>query len=126
MPAEQARAVIERELGAPLEALFEWIDLETPLGSASISQVGWGAEAGLARRVGNVGCGQLAECACARLPASLVGTPSPHPLPLNEQVHKAKLRCPSKKKKKKDPFLRPVWDLLRGGYAPADIAPSGR
>lgn len=40
MPAEQARAVIERELGAPLEAVFEWIDLDEPLGSASISQVG--------------------------------------------------------------------------------------
>lgn len=40
MPAEQAREVIERELGVPLEAVFEWIDLDTPLGSASISQVG--------------------------------------------------------------------------------------
>lgn len=40
MPAEQARAVIERELGAPLAAIFEWIELEEPLGSASISQVG--------------------------------------------------------------------------------------
>lgn len=39
MPAAQAREVIERELGAPLEALFEWIDLEEPLGSASIGQV---------------------------------------------------------------------------------------
>ncbi len=40
MPAEQARVVIERELGAPLESVFEWIELEEPLGSASISQVG--------------------------------------------------------------------------------------
>lgn len=40
MPVEQARAVIERELGSPLEAVFEWIELEEPLGSASISQVG--------------------------------------------------------------------------------------
>jgi len=40
MPATQARQCIEAELGGiPLEAVFEWIDLETPLGSASISQV---------------------------------------------------------------------------------------
>lgn len=39
MPAAQAREVIERELGVPLEAVFEWIDLDEPLGSASISQV---------------------------------------------------------------------------------------
>ena len=39
MPPAQTRAVLERELGAPLEEVFEWIDLETPLGSASISQV---------------------------------------------------------------------------------------
>ena len=42
MPAEQAREVIEQELGVPLEAVFEWIDLDMPLGSASISQVGPG------------------------------------------------------------------------------------
>ncbi|PSC70875.1 putative aarF domain-containing kinase 1 [Micractinium conductrix] len=77
LPAGKAREVIERELGAPLETLFEWIDLEEPLGSASISQ-----------------------------------------------VHKAKLRCP--KRRRRDPFLRPVWDLLRGGYSPPAIAPSGR
>ena len=40
MPAAQAGAAIERELGVPLSAVFEWIDLEEPLGSASISQVG--------------------------------------------------------------------------------------
>ncbi len=40
MPAQQAREVIEDELGMPLEEAFEWIDLEEPLGSASISQVG--------------------------------------------------------------------------------------
>lgn len=68
MPADQVRAVIERELGAPLEALFEWIDLEQPLGSASISQ-----------------------------------------------VHKAKLRRPPRRRRR-DPFFRPVWDLLRGGH----------
>jgi predicted unusual protein kinase regulating ubiquinone biosynthesis (AarF/ABC1/UbiB family) len=45
MPAEQVRAVIERELGAPLESVFEWIDLEEPLGSASISQVSQWAHA---------------------------------------------------------------------------------
>ncbi|BDA44687.1 probable AarF domain-containing protein kinase 1 [Coccomyxa sp. Obi] len=40
MPAQQARCVIEQELGGvPLEEVFEWIDLDTPLGSASIAQV---------------------------------------------------------------------------------------
>ena len=43
MPAAQARRVIEAELGGvPLEQMFEWIDLDHPLGSASISQVGGG------------------------------------------------------------------------------------
>lgn len=39
MPADRARDVIEGELGVPLETVFEWIDLEKPLGSASIAQV---------------------------------------------------------------------------------------
>lgn len=40
MPAERAAEVLRAELGVPdLSELFEWIDLETPLGSASISQV---------------------------------------------------------------------------------------
>ena len=39
MPPQQTREVIEAELNAPLEQVFEWIDLEKPLGSASISQV---------------------------------------------------------------------------------------
>ena len=40
MPASQARAVIEEELGGlPLEEVFEWIELDKPLGSASIAQV---------------------------------------------------------------------------------------
>ncbi len=40
MSAEQARACIEHELGvSDLAEVFEWIDLEEPLGSASISQV---------------------------------------------------------------------------------------
>eukprot|EP00887_Chlorella_sp_A99_P006757 scaffold3.g6757.t1 len=80
MSAAQARRIIEAELGgAPLELLFEWIDLETPLGSASISQ-----------------------------------------------VHKGKLRCPSRRARRR-PFLSPVWDFLRGGYAPrVAIAPAGR
>ena len=39
MPAAQTKEVIERELNAPLDEVFEWIDLEKPLGSASISQV---------------------------------------------------------------------------------------
>ncbi|MEW5318649.1 MAG: hypothetical protein WDW38_009856 [Sanguina aurantia] len=40
MPIEQARAAIQRELGIQrLEDVFEWIDLEEPLGSASIAQV---------------------------------------------------------------------------------------
>jgi predicted unusual protein kinase regulating ubiquinone biosynthesis (AarF/ABC1/UbiB family) len=40
MPAAQVRAVIEEELGnVPMDQIFEWIDLDNPLGSASISQV---------------------------------------------------------------------------------------
>lgn len=40
MPASQVREVIENELGGvPLETVFAWIDLDQPLGSASISQV---------------------------------------------------------------------------------------
>ncbi len=39
MPPAQVRASIEGELGAPLEQVFEWINLDKPLGSASISQV---------------------------------------------------------------------------------------
>ena len=40
MPADQVRTVVETELGGiPLDQVFEWIDLDSPLGSASISQV---------------------------------------------------------------------------------------
>ncbi|GIL52828.1 hypothetical protein Vafri_8592 [Volvox africanus] len=40
MSAEATRAALQRELGvSDLSELFEWIDLENPLGSASISQV---------------------------------------------------------------------------------------
>ncbi len=38
MPPGQARKVIEAELGARLEDVFDFIDLEKPLGSASIAQ----------------------------------------------------------------------------------------
>ena len=45
MPPAQTRSVLERELGGTrLEEVFEWIDLETPLGSASISQVSLGGD----------------------------------------------------------------------------------
>lgn len=39
MSAEQTRGVIEKELGAKVEDVFEWIDLDEPLGSASLAQV---------------------------------------------------------------------------------------
>jgi predicted unusual protein kinase regulating ubiquinone biosynthesis (AarF/ABC1/UbiB family) len=41
MPPPQAGQCIQEELGSnnPLDKIFEWIDLEHPLGSASISQV---------------------------------------------------------------------------------------
>lgn len=39
MPPAQTKRVLERELGASLEDVFDWIDLDKPLGSASISQV---------------------------------------------------------------------------------------
>ena len=40
MPADQVRQIIEAELGAPIDLLFEWLELDEPLGSASIAQVG--------------------------------------------------------------------------------------
>lgn len=41
MPPERTEHVIKQELGVnDLGELFDWIDLEQPLGSASISQVG--------------------------------------------------------------------------------------
>ena len=40
MPAQKTRAVIQQELaGTPIEDVFEWIELEDVLGSASIAQV---------------------------------------------------------------------------------------
>ena len=39
MSAERVSAIIERELGRPMEDIFSSINLETPLGSASIAQV---------------------------------------------------------------------------------------
>jgi predicted unusual protein kinase regulating ubiquinone biosynthesis (AarF/ABC1/UbiB family) len=40
MPPAQAARLIARELGvSDLSEVFQWIDLEEPLGSASISQV---------------------------------------------------------------------------------------
>ena len=40
MPSDKTRAVLEQELrGVPIEDVFEWIDLENVLGSASIAQV---------------------------------------------------------------------------------------
>lgn len=39
MPPARTRSILQAELGATLEDVFEWIDLEKPLGSASISQV---------------------------------------------------------------------------------------
>ena len=40
MPVAQARKVLEGELGGvPVDDVFEWIDLDKPLGSASVAQV---------------------------------------------------------------------------------------
>ena len=40
MSAEKTRAVIEQELGeTPIKDVFEWIELNSVLGSASIAQV---------------------------------------------------------------------------------------
>lgn len=40
MSPQQTRSVLQTELGGvPIEEIFEWIDLEQPLGSASIAQV---------------------------------------------------------------------------------------
>lgn len=39
MTPEKTKSVIEARLGKSLEEVFEWINLEKPLGSASIAQV---------------------------------------------------------------------------------------
>ncbi|KXZ54564.1 hypothetical protein GPECTOR_4g629 [Gonium pectorale] len=50
MSAESTRAALQRELGLrDLSDVFEWIDLEQPLGSASISQASSGATVHKAR-----------------------------------------------------------------------------
>ncbi len=59
MPAEQVLSLLQAELqGRPLEDIFDWINLQTPLGSASIAQVG------LLHRVfvGGQTCGPLLHC----------------------------------------------------------------
>ena len=49
MPAAEALAVLQAELlGQPLDEIFAWINLDTPLGSASIAQVGLLAAVGKA------------------------------------------------------------------------------
>lgn len=40
MAPEKAKQVIEQQLGKSIDDVFAWIDLEAPLGSASIAQVG--------------------------------------------------------------------------------------
>jgi hypothetical protein len=162
MPAQQARQVIEQELGVPLEAVFEWIELDEPLGSASISQVGGAGAAHcgwhvcvrrllLPSMAGPRRAGSSTNPPFALVPSfagplflllpyhsyphthTPIRTPPRSPLhPRSDtcayhhvspfQVHKAKLRCPGKGRRRGGPFLRPVWDALRGGYTP-DIAP---
>lgn len=39
MSAERTQKVIEQELGTSLDQAFEWIELDSVLGSASIAQV---------------------------------------------------------------------------------------
>ena len=39
MTPDKTKEVIEERLGKSLDEVFEWIDLEKPLGSASIAQV---------------------------------------------------------------------------------------
>ena len=39
MTPEKTKEVIEQRLGKPIDAVFAWIDLGAPLGSASIAQV---------------------------------------------------------------------------------------
>ena len=39
MTPEKTKQVIEQRLGKPIDAVFAWIDLAAPLGSASIAQV---------------------------------------------------------------------------------------
>ena len=39
MSADETKVILEAELGLRLANIFDWIDLDQPLGSASISQV---------------------------------------------------------------------------------------
>ena len=39
MSADETRVILEAELGLRLANIFDWINLDQPLGSASISQV---------------------------------------------------------------------------------------
>ncbi len=43
MTPEKTKEVIEQRLGKPIDEVFAWIDLEAPLGSASIAQVRHGS-----------------------------------------------------------------------------------
>jgi predicted unusual protein kinase regulating ubiquinone biosynthesis (AarF/ABC1/UbiB family) len=64
MPAPLARRTLEGELGgAPLGSVFEWIDLDAPVGSASVAQVHKArlrGAAGVRRRSGSL-LGRLAR-----------------------------------------------------------------
>ena len=44
MPPDKVKQVIEKQLGKAIDDVFAWIDLDNPLGSASIAQV-WIAHA---------------------------------------------------------------------------------
>ena len=39
MTPEKTKQIIEQRLGKPIGDVFAWIDLDAPLGSASIAQV---------------------------------------------------------------------------------------
>ena len=66
MPAAEALAVLQAELlGQPLDEVFAWINLDTPLGSASIAQVG------LLKAVGS----NLFGCSSLSLPEALLKLP---------------------------------------------------
>ena len=94
MPPAQARKVIEAELGAPLEDVFEEIDLEKPLGSASIAQA-WRPNNQLSKA--GLGAGLIALtnvlCPCFLDASACTGTATS-----GAQVHKARLRRPPGRK----------------------------
>jgi len=89
MSGEAVRRVIEAELGGAVDTFFEGLDLDKPIGSASIAQVRemWRARVGRAGRC----LESERERASERGRPNALSTSTPHHHPI--QVHRATLRA---------------------------------